>query len=135
MTQYSEMSDEQITKVWIKWIAVILIGLIVLISGLIFAWRLVNPQLNLYKANTEKQSTIAVAKAKRDAAVYEKEAEITRAEGVAEANKIIAKSITDEYVRWLYVDQLDTIEGQIIYIPTEAGIPVLEASRLKDGEG
>jgi uncharacterized membrane protein len=122
-------ADEADVKRIIKWCMYILVGVIIGFSAVIIVWRLINPQLNLYKANTEKQSTIAVSKAKRDAAVFEKEAAITRAEGVAEANKIIANSITEEYIRWLYVDQLDTIEGQIIYIPTEAGIPILEATR------
>jgi hypothetical protein len=118
--------DARFVKMIARGAAVVLVVLV----GLIFVWKLINPQLILYKANTEKQSQIAISKAKADAAVHEKRAEITRAEGVAEANKIIASSITPEYITWLYVDQLDRIEGQIIYIPTEAGIPILEANRL-----
>lgn len=114
----------------VKWVARGVAVVLVVLVGLVFVWKLINPQLNLYKANTEKQAQIAVSRAKADAAVHEKRAEITRAEGVAEANRIIASSITPEYITWLYVDQLDRIEGQIIYIPTEAGLPILEANRL-----
>lgn len=112
-----------------KWAVAAIVVTVIALSAVVVVWRLINPQLNLYKANTEKQSQIAVSRAKADAAVFEKAAEITRAEGVSEANRIIASSITDEYIRWLYVDQLDRIEGQIIYIPTEAAIPILEAGR------
>lgn len=133
-TEYAELTrkaaayDENAD--WVKWIARAVALVLVTLLLIVFAWKLVSPQLNLYRANTEKQAQIAVSKAKADAAVHEKRAEITRSEGVAEANRIIAKSITDEYVTWLYVDQLDEVQGQIIYIPTEAGIPILEANRL-----
>lgn len=103
---------------------------ILLLLSLWFGYRLVSPQLNLYRANTEKQTVIAEARAKAESAEFLKQSEIVRAEGVAEANRIIAESITDEYVRWLYVDQLDSIDGQVIYVPTEAGLPILEAERL-----
>ena len=117
-----------IAKVIAKWCVVVLVALF----ALLLAWRLVSPQLNLYRANTEKQAAIAEAKAKAEAAVFLKESEITRSEGVAEANQIIAESITDEYVRWLYVDQLDEVDGQVIYVATEAGLPILEANRLSE---
>ncbi len=64
---------------------------------------------------------------KAEAATLLADAEVERAKGVAQANEIIADSLTDEYIRWLYVDQLDQTNGQIIYIPTEAGLPILEA--------
>jgi hypothetical protein len=115
-------------------ITAVVVGGIIAFIGLCFvlwlAIALIGPQLRLYRANTEKQAAVAEARARADAAVYLKDAEVTRAEGVAEANEIIAESITDEYVRWLYVDQLDQVQGQIIYIPTEGGIPILEANRL-----
>jgi hypothetical protein len=121
-----EPSGAKITAVVVGGI----IALIVLCFVLWLAIALIGPQLRLYRANTEKQAAVAEARARADAAVYLKDAEVTRAEGVAEANEIIAESITDEYVRWLYVDQLDQVQGQIIYIPTEGGIPILEANRL-----
>jgi regulator of protease activity HflC (stomatin/prohibitin superfamily) len=73
---------------------------------------------------------VADARARAEAATLLAESEVERAKGVAEANRIIADSITPEYTTWLYVDQLDEVianGGQIIYIPTEAGIPILEA--------
>lgn len=79
------------------------------------------------RAKENRQIKIQEALATRESAVFLSQADSIRARGIANANKIINESITDEYVRWLYVDQLDEIDGQIIYIPTEAGIPILEA--------
>ena len=58
-----------------------------------------------------------------------------RAQGVAQANKIIADSLggPEGYLRWRYIEMLqETSQAgghQIIYIPTEAGLPLLEAGR------
>lgn len=119
---------------WIKTVSKVLVGLIVGVVSLSVIWGFIGPQLRLYKANVEKQAAIADARALDDSAEFLKNSEITRAEGVAEANRIIADSLTDEYIRWLYVDQLDETNGQIIYIPTEAGLPILEAGRETEGE-
>lgn len=116
-------------KRYVRWGVIGVISVILLIVGVVIVAKLVGPQLNLYKANTEKKAAIAEAKALADSAEFKAQAEVTRSEGVAEANKIIAESITDEYVRWLYVDQLDEVQGQVIYIPTEGGLPILEATR------
>lgn len=62
------------------------------------------------------------------------EAEIIRAHGVAEANRIIGASLNDNegYLRYLYINHLsDTNDKTVIYIPTEGGIPILESKRLK----
>jgi hypothetical protein len=120
---YEPRSDATIAK----WIVGGILAAVVLCFAIYFVFRLAGPQLNLYKANTEKKAAIAEARAKADAARYLAEAEVARAKGVAEANRVIAASITEEYVRWLYVDQMDQLQGQVIYIPTEGGIPILEA--------
>lgn len=69
-------------------------------------------QFELQKA--EKDAEIAVAKAK----------------GVAESNKIIAGSISDNYLRYLWIEGLQTSEKQIVYVPTEANLPIMEAGRM-----
>jgi hypothetical protein len=109
----------------------ILVGVVAFILVLVWAWKFASPKYNLYRAETEKRIAVEEARATKDSAVLLAEAEVSRAEGVAEANQIIATSITEDYIRWLYVDQLDRIQGQIIYIPTEAGLPILEANRLE----
>ncbi len=123
-----------------------------LISGLIGlgamgAAIVINPHYNVWvqgltgaaelaRAEQNRQIRINEAKAKKEAAVYEAEAEIARAHGVAEANKIIAESLggAEGYLRWRYIEMLQETGGQgreTIYIPTEAGMPILEAQRLQ----
>jgi regulator of protease activity HflC (stomatin/prohibitin superfamily) len=76
---------------------------------------------------------VETAKAKRDAAEMEAEAEVTRANGVAKANKIIGDSLkeNESYLRYLWIMSIDHESAKtIIYIPTEANLPILEAGRL-----
>jgi len=41
----------------------------------------------------------------------------------------------ESYLRYLWIDHLDKVTGQIVYVPTEAGLPILEAGRgVKHGE-
>ena len=57
------------------------------------------------------------------------DAEVIRAKGLAASQDIIASTLTEEYLRYLYIDALAGGDGQIIYVPTEAGLPILEAGR------
>lgn len=61
------------------------------------------------------------------------QAEVERAKGVAKANKIIGDSLKDNeaYLRYLFVNNLADTKDQVIYIPTEAGLPILEATRME----
>lgn len=98
------------------------------------------PQLNVYnrtmagkaalmEAESTRQVKVLEAKAKMDSASLEASAEIERAKGVAEANRIIGDSLKDNprYLQYLYIVGLQ--EGsekgnRTIYVPTEGGLPV-----------
>ena len=101
------------------------------------------PQYNVYSqrldgeaklahAQSSKEVAVAEARAKMEAAKLLADAEVTRAEGVAKANKIIGDSLkgNEAYLRYLWVNNLESGKNQVIYIPTEAGMPILEAERL-----
>lgn len=60
--------------------------------------------------------------AKKDA-----EIEVARAKGIAEANEIIAESITDGYLHYRFIEGLNDGNTEVIYVPTEANLPILEA--------
>lgn len=85
----------------------------------------------LAKASQDRQITVQEAQAKKDAAVMLAAAEVERAKGVAAANKIIGDSLhnNEDYLRYLFVNGLENTKNQVIYVPTEANLPVLEASR------
>ena len=86
----------------------------------------------LARATQNRQIRIEEAKAEQESAKLWAYAEIERARGVAEANKIIGDSLkgNEAYLRYLWIQGLQ--EGatpQVVYVPTEAGLPILEAGR------
>ena len=85
----------------------------------------------LAQAENERKVQIEEAKARLESAKYYAEAEIERAKGVAEANTIVAEGLggPEGYLRYLWINKLGENGQDVIYIPTEAGIPLLEAGR------
>lgn len=88
-------------------------------------------EAELARADQNRQIAVQEAKAKFESASYEAKAEVRRAEGVSQANKIIGDSLknNEAYLRYLYVNNLANTKDQVIYVPTEAGLPVLEAGK------
>lgn len=96
----------------------------------VYAARL-HGEAKLAHAVAEREVQVRDAQGKLEAATFLAKAEVERAKGVAEANRIIGTSLqnNEAYLRWLYIDVLKETKGQVIYIPTEAGLPLLEATR------
>ena len=87
----------------------------------------------LQRAIQNRKIAVQEAEAKKEAASLLGEAEVARAKGVAEANRIIGDSLKghEAYLRYLWIQNIDKVSGQIIYVPTEANLPILEAQRLE----
>lgn len=85
-------------------------------------------EAELARANYSKQVAVQEAHAKMESAKMLADAEVLRAEGVAKANKIIGDSLTNNeaYLRYLFVNNLEHTQNQVIYVPTEANLPILE---------
>lgn len=85
----------------------------------------------LARAESNRKIAVLEAQAKKDSATMLAAAEIERAKGVAEANKIIGSSLkgNEEYLRYLWIESIQSKDHSIIYVPTEAGLPLLEAGR------
>jgi regulator of protease activity HflC (stomatin/prohibitin superfamily) len=94
-----------------------------------------NGKARFAEAEQDRQIRVREAQAKLDAAKFESESEIERARGVAEANKIIGESLknNEAYLRYLWVQGLNDNSGEVIYVPTEANLPILEAGKRKQG--
>lgn len=121
-----------------------IIGIIAVIVGVIavpfWLWptyrvwqREMSGKAELAEAEWSKQIAIQEAKAKYESAIELAKAEVERAKGVAEANKIIGESLqgNESYLRYLWIQGLqDDDTNAVIYVPTEANLPILEASRL-----
>ena len=88
-------------------------------------------EAELAQARQNRQIATLEAEAKLESAKLLAQAEIERAKGVAEANRIVANGLggPEGYLRYLYIENLSQSEGQIIYVPTEGGLPVLEAGK------
>jgi hypothetical protein len=91
--------------------------------------RELNGKAQLKEAEWNRQIAVQEAEALKESAKLKAEAEILRAGGIAEANEIIAGSITEEYIRYKFVEGLNDGNTEVIYVATEAGLPILEANR------
>lgn len=91
-------------------------------------------EAKLKEAESSRQILTQEAIAKEESAKHLARAEVERAKGVAEANKIIGDGLKDnhEYLMYLWIHSLgERDNATIIYVPTDAGLPILEAGRLK----
>ena len=133
--------DDYDRSATIKFVAIGAISFIAL-TGFVGACSYIRPKYNIWAAEqegmaqyaqAEQNRKIAVleAKAKFEAALALAEAEVARANGVAHANEIIGASLknNESYLRWLWIQNLESGSNSVIYIPTEAGLPILEAGK------
>jgi hypothetical protein len=129
------------TRLVIKWTTLgILVIIFLVIGGMIGCPRYKVYQQNLEgkaelaKATQNRQIRVQESMAKFEAAIYEKQADSTRAVGIHISNMIIGQSLRDNeaYLRWLWITDVAgaNIDKTIVYIPTETNIPILEANRL-----
>jgi len=98
------------------------------------------PQYKVYKRTQDGKAALEEAKQDRQIAIEEAqanleserlnaEAEVARAKGAAEAIEIEGGQLTDRYIQYLWVRSNDFDQGTTIYIPTETGLPILEAGK------
>lgn len=117
---------------------------------LAFAWLGIGPiygvwqqeqagKAELAKAEFSRQVTVVEAKAKLEGASSLADAEVARAKGVAQANQIIGESLkqNEDYLRYLWITDVagSNIDKTVVYVPTEANLPILEANRLGTTNG
>lgn len=90
-------------------------------------------EAELARAESNRQIKTLEARASMESAKHLADAEVIRAQGVAQANKIIGDSLkgNESYLRYLWIHGLQDGKNQVIYVPTEANLPILEASRNK----
>lgn len=96
------------------------------------------PKYNVYSAKMAGEAELAQATQNKQIIVQqaqaEKEAEILKAQGTAEANKIIGNSLqgNEAYLRWLWVNKLDAGQNgkTVVYVPTDGMVPQLETGRI-----
>lgn len=130
------MDDNVLIWKIIKWsvgglLALIILGMVGCPQYNVYSQRL-SGEAKLEEARSSRQITIEEAKAKEQSAKSLASAEVTRATGAANANKILQDSLggPSGYLRYLQIQALQDTNAKMIYVPTESGLPITEASRL-----
>lgn len=118
-----------------------IVGILILVFATIIYplakpwWASQTGKAELAQAEQNRQIAILEATAKKDSATQLAQAEIERAKGVAEANRIIGESLkeNEDYLRYLWVTEVAANnQGKtVVYVPTETNMPILEATRLQ----
>lgn len=86
------------------------------------------------KAEQDRRIKVLEAQAELESAKLKAQSEIERAKGVREANAIVADGLKghEEYLRYLWIEKVaGNASKELIYVPTEAGLPILEAGRAR----
>jgi len=124
-------------KTLIKSVVWVLVGIFLFVVALAF----IRPWYNVWsqemegkaefaKAEQNRKIKIEEAKANLEAEKLNAQAEIERAKGAAEAIRIENGSITPTYIQYLWVRQQSNLSNKtVIYVPTEATLPILESTR------
>lgn len=88
------------------------------------------------KAEQNRKILVEEAKARLEAEKLNAQAEIERARGMAEAMKVENGTLSETYNQYLFIRTLEKIADkgslpQIIYIPSEGMIPVMDLNKEK----
>ncbi len=86
------------------------------------------------KAEQNRRILVEEAKAKLEAEKLNAQAEIERAKGMAEAMKVENGTLSETYNQYLFIRTLEKLADkgdlpQIIYVPTNGMVPVMDVSK------
>src|SRR5690606_6371469 len=121
-------------------IGVLIFGLLVIL-GLMFGLPTYNVwqqemagKAEMAKAEQNRRILVEEAKAKLEAEKLNAQAEIERAKGMAEAMKIENGTLNETYNQYLFIRTLEKLADkgnlpQIIYVPTQGMIPVMNMDK------
>jgi len=110
--------------------AVVVIGVIVGALWGVPTYRVWSSEMrgraDLAEAEFNKQILVVEAEALLEVERFNAQAEIERARGAAQAMYEVQDALSEMYIRYLWVRMMAGNEN-IIYIPTEGSLPILEA--------
>lgn len=90
------------------------------------------PQYKVWEQSKAGEAALAKATQDRQIKVQEAEAEQEAASKQAEANRILGESIRQypESMEQKWVEAIEKTSNQVIYLPTEASVPITESARM-----
>lgn len=123
-------------------IAILIAIVAVLVLWVLFGypiWRVWASQkqgeADLQQAHKEQQIQVSKAQGRLDAAKLNKEAAVIEAEAVSAQIEKIGANLKnhDLYLKWQWIKMMEEKpDSSVIYVPTEAGMPILEAGKRYD---
>jgi regulator of protease activity HflC (stomatin/prohibitin superfamily) len=138
MSEYSyrEAREKRLYAMWISVGITLIIAVIICSMAFYPRYRVWSQEMEgraeFAKAEQNRRIKIEEARANLEAEKLNAEAEIERAKGASEAIKIENGSLSEKYIQYLWVRQQRTLNDKtVIYIPTEANLPILEAGKSK----
>ena len=123
---------------WFVSISALIIGIILSMMMGIPKYNVWRSAIAIEKAENWGKAEMAEAEENRKIAIVEAQAnlevqklnslsEVERAKGMSESIEIENGKLTEQYIHYLWVRNIDKMDGEKIYIPTEANLPILEA--------
>lgn len=140
MDERQKALNQQVAGAFFKW--TFLLGSLLLILVLLILIGC--PSYNVYQQKKQGEAILAHAQSSREVAVAEArakmesstllaQADTIRAHGIARSNQIIGASLTQAYLHWFWIDNIDK-SNNVIYVPTESNMPIMEAGRLNHAD-
>lgn len=121
---------------WGSWALIIFVALSIWFIFIYPVWRVwaseKSGEADLAQAHKEQQVQVAKAQGRLDAAELNKKAAVVEAEAVSAQIEKIGKQLTehDLYLKWQWIKMMEERpDSSVIYVPTEANLPILEATR------
>lgn len=128
--------EKRLFAMWASIAAIIIISILVGLMAVIPRYRVWSQEMRgkaaLAEANQNRQILVEEARANLEAQKLNSQAEVERAKGMAESIEIENGKLTTKYIQYLWVRNIDKMDGEVIYVPTETNLPLLEA-RPKTG--
>lgn len=124
------MIDEQSGPIQSR--AILSVSSLVLFLGISAAVAFGYPQYKVWEQSKAGEAALAKATQDRQIKVQEAEAEQEAASKQAEANRILGESIRQypEAMEQKWVEAIEKTSNQVIYLPTEASVPITESARM-----
>lgn len=133
------MSDADLIRTIKRWalgaLALIIIAIVTGMAGCprYRVWQQgLEGEAELARAEQNRKIRIQEAEAELASAKLKAQSEIERAKGAAESNRIIGDGLKghEEYLRYLWIEKVAANAAkEVVYVPTEAGLPILEAGK------
>lgn len=124
--------------VWVALVVIVLIGWALFGMPMWRVWaQRKQGEADLQQAHKEQQIQVSKAQGRLDAAAINKQAAIIEAQAVAAQIETIGQTLTkhDLYLKWQWIKMMEERpESSVIYVPTEANLPILEAGKRGGGQ-